>query len=122
MPFVTVDHPVGLSPKDRTLLQERLAKVVMETFGAPPGNVRVFTRAFEPGEVYVASGQTSTGLPVIRVEFLPGRTLEQKRALFHDMAHVAAEVFRVPVEQIRTILYEKERQDWARGDRSMAEA
>lgn len=117
MPFVTVDHFAGLSQDTRRQLQVRMAKVIMEVFEVPPSNARVYTRAFDPADVYLADGNTEACLPVIRAEFLPGRNLEQKRALAHGLAHVAAEVLQVPVARIRTVLYEKEPHDWARGDR-----
>lgn len=121
MPFVTVDHFAGLDGETRRRLQARMAEVVMDAFQAPPGNVRVFTRAIDPADVYTADGVTENGLPVIRAEFLPGRTLEQKRALARGLAHAAADVLQVPVGRIRTILFEKERHDWARGDRLVAD-
>lgn len=122
MPFITIDYLAGIGARERRTLQERLAAVVLEHFAAPASNVRVFTRAIDPSDLYVADGSHSAGLPVIRAEFLPGRTLQQKRALAHGLAHVAAEVLQVPVGQIRTVLYEKERQDWARGDTLVADA
>jgi|GEM_PF-3317488 len=122
MPFVSIDHAPGLSDADRRQLQTRLADVVMKSFNAPPASVRVYTRTFDPATTYVADGDHESGLPVIRVEFLPGRNQEQKRALVHGLAHAAAEVLAVPVDRVRTILYEKERTDWARGDTMVADA
>jgi phenylpyruvate tautomerase PptA (4-oxalocrotonate tautomerase family) len=122
MPFVTVDHVANLSDADRRRLQVRMAEVVMEAFAAPPSNVRVYTRAFNPADVYLADGSTDGGLPVIRLEFLPGRSLDQKRAVVRGLAHVAAEVLQVPVGQIRIILNEKDTCDWARGDRLVVDS
>ncbi len=122
MPFVSVDHAAGLSDSDRLELQKRMAEVVMKEFNAPPANVRIYTRAFDPVAVYVADGDHESGLPLIRVEYLPGRTQEMKRALVRGLARVAAEVLQVPVDRVRTILYEKEQTDWARGDIMVADA
>jgi phenylpyruvate tautomerase PptA (4-oxalocrotonate tautomerase family) len=121
MPFVTVDHFVGVSPVERQELQRRMATVVMERFGSPAASVRVFTRAFDPADVYVGEGEAAIAFPVIRVEFLPGRTVEQKRGLVVGLAHEAAEVLGVPVAQVRTILYERSLTEWARGDIMMAD-
>jgi phenylpyruvate tautomerase PptA (4-oxalocrotonate tautomerase family) len=121
MPFISVDHFVGPDPALRRELQEKLAAVVTQHFEAPPGNVRVFTRAFDPADVYVTGGNHDSGLPIIRAEFLPGRNLDQKRALVRDLARTTAEVLHVPLAQIRTVLYEREREEWARGDVMMAD-
>jgi 4-oxalocrotonate tautomerase len=122
MPFITVDHFAGLPETDRQELQRRMAEAVMLHFKAPASNVRIFTRAFEPANVYVASGEWETGLPVIRAEFLPGRNLEQKRALVQSLAQITAEVLKIDVDLIRTILYERDRTEWARGDKLVADA
>jgi 4-oxalocrotonate tautomerase len=121
MPFVTVDHFTGLEQSVRRQLQERLATVVVEAFSAPPDSVRVFTNAVDPADVYLPAGDPKTGLPVIRVEFLPGRTLAQKRALVEGLARAAAEVLHVPAEQVRTILFERGREEWARGGTLVAD-
>lgn len=121
MPFVSVDHFAGLDDSSRRRLQVRMAEVVIEAFQVPAASVRVFTRAVDPADVYTADGDTESGLPVIRVEFLPGRTLDKKRALARGLAHAAAEILHVPVGRIRTILFEKEREDWARGGQLIAD-
>ncbi|MFZ5823705.1 MAG: tautomerase family protein [Bacillota bacterium] len=122
MPFVSVDHFAGLDDTVRRRLQVRLAEVVMEAYQVPPGSVRVYTRAFDPADVYMANGETESGLPIIRVEYVSGRSLDQKRALVHGLAHAAAELLQIPVSRIRTILMEQETQNWARGDQLVADA
>jgi phenylpyruvate tautomerase PptA (4-oxalocrotonate tautomerase family) len=117
MPFITVDHFQGVSAADRRLLAERLAQVVMQTYGAPPTNVRVFLRAFDPADVHMPNGEHESALPMIRVESLGGRTLDQRRALVQGLATVAAEVLRVPVENVRTIVYELGPDELARGEK-----
>ncbi|MFZ5815978.1 MAG: tautomerase family protein [Bacillota bacterium] len=122
MPVVTVDYAAGLHEADRHRMQVCMAEAVMQAFQAPPHTVRVLTRAVDPGDVYMADGHHHFGLPVIRVEFLPGRNLDQKRALVKALTHAAAEILNVPLERVRTILYEKAREDWARGDELVADA
>jgi 4-oxalocrotonate tautomerase len=121
MPFVTIDHFAGLDRSVRRQLQERLATVVTEAFSAPPDSVRVFTNPIDPADVYVGAGDVETGLPVIRVEFLPGRTLAQKRALVEGLANATADVLGMPAGQIRTILFERTRGEWARGGTLVAD-
>jgi phenylpyruvate tautomerase PptA (4-oxalocrotonate tautomerase family) len=121
MPFVTVDHAPGISDGQRLDLQQRLARVVMETFDAPPGNVRVFTRAIDPATIYMGDGRTDLALPIIRVEFITGRNVHQKRALVKGLAEVAADVLQIPVDQVRTVLFDQPLTEWARGARLMAD-
>lgn len=115
MPFVTVDYFAGITDEQRRQLQERLAASVTEAFAAPAHSVRVFCRPFDPANVYSADGNHGATLPVIRVEFLPGRTAAQKKALLQKLGPACAEVLNIPVAQVRSILFEKKRHDWARG-------
>jgi 4-oxalocrotonate tautomerase len=122
MPFVTIDYPKSAPVSARRQLQEGLAKVVLETLLVSVNNVRIYTRQIDQEDVYLANDQHDQGLPIIRVEFLEGRTPDQKRALVHGLAHAAADVLGVSVLQIRTILFERQATEWARGDRMVSEA
>lgn len=122
MPFITVDYFAGISDADARLLQERLTNVVVKAFNSPAGAVRIYLRPLTPAQVYVGSGEHATGLPVIRAEFLPGRTLDQKRDLVRGLAHATAETLRLPVEQVRTVLFERAKEEWARGDTMVCDA
>lgn len=108
MPFVTIDHFIGPAPELRRQLQQRVAQVVVETLGAPPENVRVFTRAFAPEDAYRGDGDAAAALPMIRVEMMSGRTLEMKRRLMVALARAVAEALGVDVADIRTVIYENE--------------
>lgn len=121
MPFVTVDHAAGISQDQKRALQASLTAAVVEAFGSVPGSVRVYTRAIDPDDVYCGDGNHTAGLPVIRAEFLEGRSFEQKKALIAALARAAAGALEVPVAQIRTILFDKLRKEWGRGESSMAD-
>lgn len=122
MPFVTVDHFAGVSAPVRRQLQQRLTQALAETFSAPPATVRVFTRAFDPADVYVGGDSSEPGLPVIRIEHLPGRSEEQKRAVANAMSQAAAEVLQIEAKDVRTVFYERTRLEWARGGAMMADS
>lgn len=115
MPFVSIDHFADLAVSRCRELQKRLGDAVVEVLNLPPSQVRVFTRAVSREEVYMADGQTENGLPVIRVEYVGAIALERKRRLVAALAEVAAAVLEVPVARVRTILFEQEPTDWARG-------
>ncbi|MEW8978544.1 MAG: tautomerase family protein [Symbiobacterium sp.] len=108
MPFITVDHLAGVDPEVRRRLQERVAQTVVDTLGVPPQNVRVFTRAFAPEDVYRGDGDVTGALPMVRVEFMTGRSLELKRKLMVALARVVAETLGADAANVRTIIYENE--------------
>lgn len=122
MPFVTVDYLAGPGPDQKRRLQQQVARVVMEIMDAPATNVRVFLRSFDSADVYCADENHEVGLPVIRAEFLEGRSYAQKQALAAGLARAAAESLAVPVERIRTILYERAKTEWARGADMVADS
>jgi len=108
MPFITVDYFAGVDTAVRRQLQERVAQIVIDTVGVPPGNVRVFTRALAPEDAYRGDGDVAGALPMIRVELISGRPPELKRKLMVALARAVAETLGVDVAQVRTVLYENE--------------
>ncbi|MCX7623660.1 MAG: tautomerase family protein [Thermomicrobium sp.] len=58
---------------------------------------------------------------VLKVTMVEGRTTEQKAALIRRLAEAAARHFGVPVDEVRTIVYEVGRDEWGIGTVTMAE-
>ncbi|MCS7255440.1 MAG: tautomerase family protein [Thermomicrobium sp.] len=58
---------------------------------------------------------------VLKVTMVEGRTPEQKAALIRRLAEAAAQHFAVPVDEVRTIIYEVGRDEWGIGTITMAE-
>ncbi len=52
-------------------------------------------------------------MPVITVEWLEGRTPEQKRQVADAITRVLAEVVQVPKEQVWIVFRDVKRADWA---------
>ncbi len=54
-------------------------------------------------------------MPMIRVEMLPGRTVEQKRAFARSVTDSAAELLGCSPAAVAVVFAEVDRQDWANG-------
>lgn len=58
---------------------------------------------------------------VLKVTMVEGRTPEQKATLIRRLAEAAARHFDVPVDEVRTIIYEVSRQEWGVGTITLEE-
>lgn len=54
-------------------------------------------------------------MPIIHVEMLKGRTLEQKRALAEKVTQVVAETANCPKEAVKIIISEMEFENFSQG-------
>lgn len=54
-------------------------------------------------------------MPIVEVHLLKGRTLDQKRRLVQEMTRVLCETLAVKPEQVRILLSEMEKEDYAIG-------
>jgi len=54
-------------------------------------------------------------MPMITVEWLEGRTTQQKRALAHAITQAFIETAQVPKEQVWIVFEDVKRTDWAMG-------
>lgn len=54
-------------------------------------------------------------MPIIQVEMLKGRTLEQKRALAEKVTQAVAETANCPKEAVRIIIREMDFENFAQG-------
>lgn len=54
-------------------------------------------------------------MPIIQVEMLKGRTLEQKRALVEKVTEAVAETANCPKDAVKIIIREMEFEDFAQG-------
>jgi len=58
-----------------------------------------------------------TGMPMIRVELLDGRTVEQKREFAAAVTQEAVRVLRCPAEAVDVVFVDVRHHDWATGGR-----
>lgn len=54
-------------------------------------------------------------MPMIRVEMLPGRSLEQKRDYAKAVTELSAEILGCSTTAVSIVFTEVEREDWATG-------
>ena len=60
-------------------------------------------------------------MPMITVEWLEGRTPQQKAQLAQAMTRAFAEIARVPEEQVWIVFRDVKRADWAMAGRLLSE-
>ena len=61
-------------------------------------------------------------MPVVTVEWLEGRSQEQKQRLTEALTSAFAEVAHVPKEQVWIVFRDVKRSDWAMGGRLLADS
>ena len=54
-------------------------------------------------------------MPIVTVNFLEGRTLEQKRALAESITKAIMDSLKVPADSVSIILREMKREDFSKG-------
>jgi 4-oxalocrotonate tautomerase len=60
-------------------------------------------------------------MPLLRLEMLPGRTLEQKRNFVREATRVAVETLACPPESVDVVITEVSRDAWAKGGTLLSE-
>ena len=54
-------------------------------------------------------------MPIVRIDMLAGRTREAKDALIASVTRAVVESIGCPLDAVQVLLYEVEKDDWARG-------
>jgi 4-oxalocrotonate tautomerase len=60
-------------------------------------------------------------MPTLRLEMMPGRTLEQKRAFVREATRVTAETLNCPPEVVDIVITEVPRDSWAKAGKLLAD-
>lgn len=61
-------------------------------------------------------------MPILHLEMLPGRTLEQKRAFVREVTRVTVETLACPPESLDVVITEVPRDSWAKAGKLIADA
>lgn len=60
-------------------------------------------------------------MPILHLEMLAGRTLDQKRAFVREVTRVTAETLNCPPEAVDVVISEVAREDWAKAGKLLAD-
>ncbi|NYT86818.1 tautomerase family protein [Pollutimonas harenae] len=114
MPYVTISATTGLSTEKKKQLLERSSDAVVQSIGAPLASVRVLLNELPDGH-YLNAGQFNTPGLMFVVDFIEGRTEEQRNALIAALSKTGFEVTGIPESEVRVRLL-----DFPKGNMGMA--
>lgn len=103
MPYVTISASQNFSTEQKKRLLERSSAAVVESIGAPLSSVRVLLHDLPDG-YYLNAGQFDTPAVMFQVEFIEGRTDEQKDALIAALSLAGNEATGVSQDEVRVRL------------------
>ncbi|MDS1141074.1 tautomerase family protein [Pusillimonas sp. SM2304] len=103
MPYVTISATEGLSAEQKKQLLERSSDAVVQSIGAPLASVRVLLHDLPNGH-YLNAGQFNTPGIMFVVDFIEGRTEEQRNALIAALSKVGLETTGIPESEVRVRL------------------
>lgn len=103
MPYVTISATEGLSAEKKKQLLERSSDAVVQSIGAPLASVRVMLHELPDGH-YLNAGQFNTPGLMFVVDFIEGRTEEQRNALIAALSKTGTETTGIPESEVRVRL------------------
>ncbi len=120
MPLVRVSLRKGKSPAYLTAIGEAVHTAMVETINVPADDrFQVFTEhmpeglVYDPGYLGIAR---SDDIVVIQITLNSGRTLDQKRALYHALAERLAKDPGLRKEDVLVSLVEVPKENWSFGN------
>src|SRR3546814_14662152 len=100
MPFVTISITPGFSAAQKKQLMQRSSDAVEQSIGAPLASIRVLLHELQDG-CYLNAGEFNTQGLMFVVEFIAGRTVEQKAALIAALSRAGTETPGIPETEVR---------------------
>ncbi|MCC2597674.1 tautomerase family protein [Pusillimonas sp. MFBS29] len=114
MPYITISATEGLSAEQKKQLLQRSSDAVEQSIGAPLASIRVMLHELQHGQ-YLNAGQFNTPGLMFVVDFIEGRTEEQKTALIAALSKTGSEVSGISESEVRVRLV-----DFPKGNMGMA--
>ena len=112
MPYISIEFLKGRTLARRQEFAGRVVAAALECFASTPDRVRIVHREVDASEL---AGGLAVAMPLISVEILKGRTLDQRRDFVRRVAAAAAELLDTPAETMRVLFRELELTEVARG-------
>jgi 4-oxalocrotonate tautomerase family enzyme len=103
MPYVTISASQGLSAQQKQQLIQGASDAVVQSIGAPLASVRVMLHELPDG-YYLNAGQFNTQAVMFQVEFIEGRTNDQKEALIAALSRVGFDATGLSEQEVRVRL------------------
>jgi 4-oxalocrotonate tautomerase family enzyme len=103
MPYVTITASRGLSADQKKKLLQDSSDAVVQSIGAPLANVRVLLHELPDGH-YINGGSFDTRALMFEVDFIAGRTDDQKAALVAALSRAGFGATGVPESEVRVRL------------------
>ena len=128
MPLVRVSLRKGKSPSYLAAIGEAVHTAMVETINVPAADrFQIFTEHMPEGLVYdpgYLGIERSDDIVVIQITLNSGRTLDQKRALYHALAERLAKDPGLRKEDVLVSLVEVPKENWSfgKGEASYAKA
>lgn len=122
MPFVRVSYcEEKYAKKDLPLISENILNSLIEEFNIPPKDYFQVFDSHKKEEIfydnnYLISKTRTDGVLYIQITCGSGRTREQKKALYKNIAGRLFINCKVPKENVFIMLIENELEDWSFGE------
>lgn len=100
MPYVTITSSPGLSTEQKKNLLRHSSDAVVQSIGAPLPSVRIMLNELPDGH-YLNGGSFDTRALMFEVDFIIGRTDDQKAALVAALSQAGSSVTGVPESEVR---------------------
>ncbi|UYO94912.1 tautomerase family protein [Pollutimonas sp. M17] len=110
MPYVTISITPGFSAAQKKQLMQRTSDAVVQSIGAPVASIRILLHELQEG-CYLNAGQFDTQGLMFLVEFIAGRTVEQKAALIAALSRAGSETTGIPESEVRARLIDFPKHD-----------
>ena len=118
MPLVRIDVIEGRTPEQLRLIADTVQDVMLDVFAAPPGDRYQIITEHPPGQIIAEDTglgfERTQGVTVIQI-FQQGRSEQQKRAAYRELADRLEERCDIAPTDLIVSVLGNNREDWSFG-------